>query len=125
VREYKSRFPVQALGRFVILPLWRRRAKLPRGKLPIILMPGQAFGTGLHDSTRLMLKAIETAQARSVLDVGAGSGILGFACLRLGANKVLSLEIEEAACHEMKGNAKLNGYKPSQFACAAAAFPRR
>jgi ribosomal protein L11 methyltransferase len=123
VREYKSRFPVQALGRFVVLPLWRRRARLPLGKLPIVLMPGQAFGTGLHDSTRLMLKSIEGTPALSVLDVGAGSGILGLACLRLGAKKVLSLEIEEAACGEMRGNARLNGYKPSQFAVRCGAFP--
>lgn len=124
VREYKSRFPVQALGRFAVLPLWRRKAKLPKGKLPIILMPGQAFGTGLHDSTRLMLKAIEKAPASSVLDIGAGSGILGLACLRQGAKKILSIEIEEAACDEMKGNARLNGFTPSQFAVRCGFFPK-
>lgn len=123
VHEYKSRFPVQSLGRFIILPYWRRKAKVPAGKLPIILLPGQAFGTGLHDSTRLMLHAIETTASETVLDIGAGSGILGLACLRQGSKKVLSIEIEKAACEEMKGNARLNGFGPASFAVRAGTFP--
>jgi ribosomal protein L11 methyltransferase len=125
VREYKSRFPMQRLGKFTVLPSWRRRTKLPKGSLPIVLMPGQAFGTGLHASTRLMLKAMEgLAPAPLVLDIGAGSGILGLAALRLGAGKVLSIEMEKAACEEMRGNAKLNGFGPLRFAVRWGSFPK-
>jgi ribosomal protein L11 methyltransferase len=125
VHDYKSRFPRQQLGRFVVLPSWRRHAKLSKGSLPIVLLPGQAFGTGLHASTRLMLASIESLEPQGkVLDIGAGSGILGLACLRLGAAKVLSIEMEEAACEEMRGNAKLNGFGPGRFAVRHGSFPK-
>jgi ribosomal protein L11 methyltransferase len=124
VHEYKSHFPVQNLGPFVILPQWRRKARLAPGKMPIVLLPGQAFGTGLHESTRLMLAAIAALPpAKSVLDIGAGSGVLGFACLRKGAKKIVSIEIEKAAAEEMLGNRVLNGFKASQFSVRAGAFP--
>jgi ribosomal protein L11 methyltransferase len=125
VREYKSRFPMQTLGRFVILPEWRKKTALAPGKLPIVLLPGQAFGTGLHESTQLMLKSIAAIPTGArVLDIGAGSGILGLGCLRLGWQKVLAVEIEEAACGEMEGNRALNGFGPDRFAVRRGAFPK-
>lgn len=126
VGEYKSRFPMQRLGRFTIVPSWRRAKEKNLGStLPIYLLPGQAFGTGLHASTRLMLKAIEhyAATAKQVLDVGAGSGILSFGALRLGAKKALCVEIEKAACVEMADNAQLNGFSSKQLKVRDGAFP--
>lgn len=114
-----GRFPVLRLGRFVIVPAAKaKQIALKAGEKPILLIQGQAFGTGLHESTRLMLGKIETfvVSAVEILDVGAGSGILGFACLHLGAARVTCVELEGAACAELRQNRALNGV-------AAAALP--
>lgn len=106
-----GRFPVLRLGRFVIVPAAKaKQTVLKVGEKPILLVQGQAFGTGLHESTRLMLGKIEkiVASALEVLDVGAGSGILGFACLHLGAARVTCVELEAAACAELRQNRALN-----------------
>ncbi|MES2201102.1 MAG: 50S ribosomal protein L11 methyltransferase [candidate division FCPU426 bacterium] len=127
VGEYQSRFPRQTIGRFVIVPSWRRQGqKIPKTSFPIYLLPGQAFGTGLHRSTQLMLKAIQrfgSSPDQHVLDVGAGSGILSFAALRQGAASALCIEIEEAAAKEIRSNARLNGFGPKRLKALCGEFP--
>jgi ribosomal protein L11 methylase PrmA len=106
-----GRFPVLRLGHFVILPA--SLAKAPRLSVrerPIRLIQGQAFGTGLHESTRLMLGQLEKTvePGLDLLDVGAGSGILGFGALHLGAARATCVELESAACAELRENRGLN-----------------
>lgn len=126
-RQYKSRFPIQIIGRIAIVPKWKQK-QAPKGKLPILLTPGQGFGTGLHPTTRLVLKRLagnklQVAGGR-VLDVGAGSGILGFGALRLGAKAVMAIEAEEAAVDEIVANRTLNGFKPAQLKALLGYFPK-
>jgi ribosomal protein L11 methylase PrmA len=124
-----GRFPILRLGRFVILPAASAaKARLKPSELPIILIQGQAFGTGLHESTRLMLAQIERlakawGPGLQVLDVGAGSGILGFACLHLGAKSVTCVEVEAAACAELRENRGLNGVKAPALPVICARYP--
>jgi ribosomal protein L11 methylase PrmA len=124
-----GRFPTLRLGRFVIQPAAQAKpARLRPAEKPIILIQGQAFGTGLHESTRLMLGQIERlakawAPGLRALDVGAGSGILGFACLHLGAAQVACVEVERAACAELRGNRALNGVKPAAMPVICGRFP--
>lgn len=73
--------------RIVVVPSWESYAPQP-GEIAISLDPGQAFGTGAHASTRLVLQEIEAlsdagARVRRFLDVGCGSGILGVAVAML------------------------------------------
>ena len=116
---WKAHFPVLRVGRrIVIRPTWRRHHREP-GDVVLALDPGMAFGTGLHPTTRLCLAALEsmadrgllateTAAAR-VLDVGSGSGILSIAAVRLGAGRVLALDVDPIAVDATRANAKRNG----------------
>lgn len=121
-----GRFPVLRLGRFCIVPKAQASALKPRpGEQRIVLVQGQAFGTGLHESTRLMLGALRALkpQGLQVLDVGAGSGILGFASLHLGASRVRCVEVEGAACDELRENRALNRVSPARLPVIHGAYP--
>jgi ribosomal protein L11 methyltransferase len=110
---WKEHFFVHRVGeRIVIVPSWREAEYVATpGDVVLLLDPGMAFGTGLHPTTRLCLRAAEelVTPDACVLDVGAGSGILSIAAARLGAKHVVAVEIEPVAarvCHE---NVERNG----------------
>jgi len=85
----------------------------PAGKIDIVLDPGMAFGTGTHPTTRLCLQAIEhICRARpisSLLDMGAGSGILAIAALKLGVGSALAIDMAEESVAACRTNADING----------------
>ena len=121
-----GRFPVLRLGRFVIVPASLAKAPRLAAKDRLIrLIQGQAFGTGLHQSTRLMLAQLEKTVAGGgrVLDVGAGSGILGFGCLHLGSGPVTCVELESAACAELRENRALNSIAPRRLPVICGRYP--
>lgn len=124
--ESKASFPVQKLGRFHVVPAWRKPA-LPKGALAIRLLQGQAFGTGLHASTRLMLSALSRdkgLKGQRLLEIGAGSGILCFAALHLGAAACDAVELEAGACRELEANRAENGVPAKALRVLQGAFPR-
>jgi ribosomal protein L11 methyltransferase len=98
----------------VIKPTWERYA--PAGRdIVIEIDPGMAFGTGQHPSTRMCLEALEdiilkdrTIKNWRVLDVGTGTGILGIACAKLGANKVVCVDIDKKAAEIARENVAVN-----------------
>src|ERR1039457_5047331 len=78
--------PLLVGERFILVPEWRSD-RAPEGRIRIVVNPGMAFGTGMHETTQLCLEALETYMSRGVrvLDVGTGSGILAHAAALLGA----------------------------------------
>lgn len=84
----------------------------PAGRIDIVLDPGMAFGTGQHATTRLCLEAIEricdTEQPASVLDMGAGSGLLAIAAAKLGAADILAIDNDPLAVAACITNARIN-----------------
>lgn len=100
--------PVEA-GRIAIVPSWVDYEARP-GQLIVRLDPGQAFGTGHHETTRLCLAALdETVRPGAhVLDVGAGSGILSIAAAKLGAARVDAFEIDPIAADVARANCEAN-----------------
>ena len=70
-----------------------------------------AFGTGTHETTRMMLRSILAADmtGKRVLDCGCGTGILGIAALKCGAREVVAYDIDEWSVENTKYNSMLNG----------------
>jgi len=107
---WKAFFPVLHISRrLVICPAWR--SYRPRaGESVIRLDPGMAFGTGQHPTTLMCLRALEETvrPGASVLDLGAGSGVLALAAARLGASSVLALDNDPQAAQAARENVRLN-----------------
>ena len=101
--------PVEA-GRIAVVPSWVEYEAAP-DQVVVRLDPGQAFGTGHHETTRLCLVALDaTVRAgMHVLDVGAGSGILSIAAVKLGAARVDAFEIDPIAADVARANCEANG----------------
>lgn len=91
--------PLQVGQRLWIDPNPASPTTPPAGRHRLLIEPRQAFGTGSHESTRLVLEVLEELplEGRSVLDVGCGSGILALAARLLGAREALAFDIDPAA----------------------------
>ncbi|TKB91358.1 MAG: 50S ribosomal protein L11 methyltransferase [Nitrospira sp.] len=98
------------LGRLVIRPSWEPAELGPRD-IEIVLDPKQAFGTGHHATTRMLLEWLQEGirGGEQVLDVGAGSAILSMAAVKLGAASAIGVEIDSVAVDCAKEYVELNG----------------
>jgi ribosomal protein L11 methyltransferase len=113
--------PIQVGERFVVDPREPGEIDAPveaRGRILLRLPARTAFGTGSHASTRLAVELLETLDVagRDLLDVGAGSGILSFAALALGARRAVALDLDPAAALLIPGYSSLNALRLSTFA---------
>jgi ribosomal protein L11 methyltransferase len=90
--------PMTVGERFFLVPEWRDDPT-PDGRFRIVVNPGMAFGTGVHETTRLCIEALETylRPGARVLDVGTGSGILAKAAALLGAERVWACDVDPVA----------------------------
>jgi len=102
--------PLRVGKRLLIRPLWIE-VDLAEDDIEIALDPGMAFGTGTHPTTQLCLEALEdlVQPTQDILDLGCGSGILSIACAKLGARKIVGLDIDNLAVEATKENAEVNG----------------
>ncbi len=103
--------PILIEGRCVIHSTFHR--EVPEAEYDIVIDPKMAFGTGHHDTTSQMVKHILdlSLQGKSVIDMGTGTGILGILAAMRGAERVIGIEIDEAAYENAKENVTLNGVK--------------
>jgi ribosomal protein L11 methyltransferase len=101
--------PIRIGRRIVIRPSWEA-VTLQGQDIEIVLDPKQAFGTGHHATTRMLLEWIEDLihGGEFVLDVGAGSGILAMVALRLGADSALGVDCDPVAVECAKDYAAQN-----------------
>ncbi len=112
--SWKEHFHTVRIGRrFVIKPSWREHTP-QADDIVIEIDPGLAFGSGLHPTTQLCLKILETMPltGQSFFDVGTGSGILSLAALRLGAAPVRAVDVDDVALRFARENFERNGYTP-------------
>ncbi|WP_312612524.1 50S ribosomal protein L11 methyltransferase [Oscillibacter sp.] len=103
--------PLSIGNRLLVIPQWEQDTVNPGDRVPLILDPGLAFGTGSHATTRLCLEALEQTvkPGDTVLDLGCGSGILSIAALKLGAASATAVDIDENCINVAYENAALNG----------------
>lgn len=96
----------------------------PGSRILLRLPARRAFGVGSHETTRLILELLEAHPPRDarVLDVGTGTGVLGFAALALGARDVVAFDVDPAAVLQARANARRNGFEPRLFAGPASAL---
>ncbi|MFQ1635080.1 50S ribosomal protein L11 methyltransferase [Aeromonas veronii] len=110
VREWMDHFhPMQFGERLWICPSWR---DVPNPEaVNVMLDPGLAFGTGTHPTTALCLQWLDGLDltGKTVVDFGCGSGILGIAALKLGAARVIGIDIDPQAIQASRDNAARNG----------------
>lgn len=86
---------------------------VPKALYDICINPCQAFGTGSHQTTRMILSQLLTMplKNRFIVDAGTGTGILSIMCMMLGASKVLAYDIDEWSVRNAQSNLLLNGIK--------------
>jgi len=103
--------PLRVSERLTIKPTWEEYVPVTPNEQIIELDPGMAFGTGTHPTTSLCLRTLESIiqEGDEVIDVGTGSGILAIGACRLGASKVLALDLDPVAVSSAKENTRLNG----------------
>lgn len=108
--NWKKYYHPIPLGRITVVPAWEEYA--PReGEVVLRMDPGMAFGTGTHETTRLVMRLMqdEPLAGARVLDVGTGSGILAIAASKLGAREVYAYDIDPVAVRVAKENARADG----------------
>ncbi len=110
VREWMEHFqPMQFGERLWICPSWR---DVPDPTaVNVLLDPGLAFGTGTHPTTALCLQWLDSLDltGKTLVDFGCGSGILAIAALKLGAARVIGIDIDPQAIEASRDNAQRNG----------------
>lgn len=104
--------PIAITERLTIKPTWEDYTAR-EDELVIELDPGMAFGTGTHPTTTLCLVALERSisEGDQIIDVGTGSGVLAIGAMKLGANKVLALDLDPIAVTSAAENVAQNQYE--------------
>ncbi len=102
--------PIKIGERIVIVPAWERY-EAREGELIVRMDPGMAFGTGTHETTRLVIRLLEKyiKSGMRVADVGCGSGILAICASRLGAKECKAYDIDPVAVKVANENIKDSG----------------
>lgn len=100
----------QRIGRFLVRPTWTT-AETADDLILLEIDPKMSFGTGYHETTRLMLKQLPSVirGGEEVLDAGTGTGILAIAAVKLGVGHVTAFDIDEWSVTNTRENILLNG----------------
>lgn len=99
--------PIEIGEKLVIVPAWEKY-DAPNGRIVVKMDPGMAFGTGSHETTRLVIGLLEKyiKGGERVLDVGCGSGILAICAAKLGAGECKAYDIDPVAVRVARENIK-------------------
>ncbi len=109
-RQWEETIRPIAVGRFLVKPTWAERPPGLGDRILLEIDPKMSFGTGYHESTRLVLRFLpDVVQAGDrVMDAGTGTGILAIAAVKLGAAAAIAFDIDEWAQENAVENVYLN-----------------
>lgn len=118
IEIWRKHYKPMKFGHVVVCPAWINYDAAP-GEVKILIDSNMAFGTGEHETTSMVLELMQDyiAGARTVIDVGTGSGILGIAAAKLGAKRVFMTDIDYVAVKTAAHNAEENGVKDACEVC--------
>ena len=113
-KEYFHQFYVDDI---LIVPSWEEVKKEDQDKMILHIDPGTAFGTGMHETTQLVIRQLKkfVTKDTQMLDVGTGSGILGIVALKLGAAHVVGTDLDPCAIPAVADNKEANDIKDETF----------
>ena len=113
-KEYFHQFYVDDI---LIVPSWEEVKPEDQSKMILHIDPGTAFGTGMHETTQLVIRQLKkyVTKGAEILDVGTGSGILGITALKLGAGHVVGTDLDPCAVPAVQENKEANGIADQDF----------
>ena len=113
-KEYFHQFFVDDI---LIVPSWEEVKEEDKDKMILHIDPGTAFGTGMHETTQLVIRQLKkfVTKDTQMLDVGTGSGILGIVALKLGAAHVVGTDLDPCAIPAVADNKEANDIKDETF----------
>ena len=110
INNWKQYFHQFYVDDILIVPSWEEVKAEVKDKMILHIDPGTAFGTGMHETTQLVIRQLKkyVTPDTEMLDVGTGSGILGIVALKLGAKHVLGTDLDPCAVPAVAENKEAN-----------------
>ena len=110
INNWKEFFHQFYVDDILIVPSWEEVKAEDKDKMILHIDPGTAFGTGMHETTQLVIRQLKkyVTPDTEMLDVGTGSGILGIVALKLGAKHVLGTDLDPCAVPAVAENKEAN-----------------
>ena len=110
INNWKQYFHQFYVDDILIVPSWEEVKAEDKDKMILHIDPGTAFGTGMHETTQLVIRQLKkyVTPDTEMLDVGTGSGILGIVTLKLGAKHVLGTDLDPCAVPAVAENKEAN-----------------
>lgn len=117
VNNWKQYFHQFYIDDILVIPSWEEVKAEDSDKMVIHIDPGTAFGTGMHETTQLCIRALRkyTTEDTRILDVGCGSGILGMLALKFGAKYSVGTDLDPCAIDAAHENMEVNGIRKDQY----------
>ncbi len=108
--SWKKYYHPIKVGKIVVVPAWEEYTPA-EGEITVTMDPGMAFGTGTHETTRLVISMLQkyVKNGDRMLDVGTGSGILSICASRLGASECKAYDIDPTAVKVARENIEASG----------------
>ncbi len=117
INNWKQYFHQFYIDDLLVIPSWEEVKPEDKDKMILHIDPGTAFGTGMHETTQLCLRALKKYITKDtvMLDVGTGSGILSIVSLMYGAKHAVGTDLDPCAIEATRENMEVNGIETSKM----------